>query len=91
MLDSVIELSCGESATIAKASLFYSQMLSAMAEGQAIQVDLSQIERIDTSIIQLFYAFHKDAQLQNLVIIWLNPSQVFQDTVGMLGMGTFYA
>lgn len=91
MADSISEINCAESVTIAQVADIYAQLLMAMAEGQAIQINLGQIERIDTAVIQLFYAFYRDAQLQGLVIIWSNPSQLFCDAVDRLGIKAFYA
>lgn len=91
MAETIIEVDCAESVTIAQAADLYAQLLMAMAEGQAIQINLSQIERIDTAVIQLFYAFHRDAQVQGLVVIWSNPSQLFSDAVDNLGIKAFYA
>ncbi|BDZ73348.1 hypothetical protein GCM10025856_10670 [Methylophaga marina] len=91
MAESIVEINCAESVTIAQVADLYAQLLMAMAEGQAIQINLSDIERIDTAVIQLFYSFSRDAQLQGLVVIWSNPSQLFCEAVDRLGIKAFYA
>ncbi len=91
MAESIIEINCAESVTIAQVADLYAQFLMSMAEGRAIQINLSDIERIDTAVIQLFYSFSRDAQLQGLVVIWSNPSQLFCEAVDRLGIKAFYA
>lgn len=91
MAESIVEINCAESVIIAQVADLYAQLLMAMAEGQAIQINLSDIERIDTAVIQLFYSFSRDAQLQGLVVIWSNPSQLFCEAVDRLGIKAFYA
>lgn len=91
MAESISEINCAESVTIAQVADLYTQLLMALAEGQAIQINLGEIERIDTAVIQLFYSFYRDAQLQGLVVIWSNPSQLFCDAVDRLGIKEFYA
>ncbi|WP_417499897.1 STAS domain-containing protein [Methylophaga sp.] len=91
MAESIVEINCAESVTIAQVADLYAQLLMAMAEGQAIQINLSDIERIDTAVIQLFYSFSRNAQLQGLVVIWSNPSQLFCEAVDRLGIKAFYA
>ncbi|WP_289283651.1 MULTISPECIES: STAS domain-containing protein [unclassified Methylophaga] len=91
MAESIVEINCAESVTIAQVADLYAQLLMAMAEGQAIQINLSDIERIDTGVIQLFYSFSRNAQLQGLVVIWSNPSQLFCEAVDRLGIKAFYA
>ncbi len=91
MAETIMEIDCAESVTISQVADLYAQLLMAMAEGQAIQINLGQVERIDTSVIQLFYAFYRDAQLHGLVIIWSNPSQLFCEAVDKIGIKAFYA
>lgn len=91
MAESIVEINCAESVTIAQVADLYAQLLMAMAEGQAIQINLSDIERIDTAVIQLFYSFSRNVQLQGLVVIWSNPSQLFCEAVDRLGIKAFYA
>ncbi|MAX52877.1 MAG: hypothetical protein CMH22_12955 [Methylophaga sp.] len=91
MAESIVEINCAESVTIAQVADLYAQLLMAIAEGQAIQINLSDIERIDTAVIQLFYSFSRNAQLQGLVVIWSNPSQLFCEAVDRLGIKAFYA
>lgn len=90
-LDSISEIDCGEQLTIACCAEIYAQLLAAMAEGQAVSIDVSRVTKADTAALQLLYAFQRDARAQGLVTIWSNPSKVFCDAVDILGMGAFYS
>jgi ABC-type transporter Mla MlaB component len=76
-LDSICEIQFSEQFTIRHCADTYAQLLMAMAEGQAVSIDISQIERIDTAALQLLYAFQRDAKAQGLVTIWSDASKVF--------------
>ncbi|MCX4187386.1 STAS domain-containing protein [Methylophaga sp. OBS4] len=90
MADNIIEIDCGESLTIAQVAGMYSRLLTSLAEEQAVSIDISRIERIDTAAVQMLYSFQRDARTQGVVIIWSDPSKVFCDTVDILGMNAFY-
>lgn len=90
-LDSISEIDCGEQLTIARCAEIYAQLLAAMAEGQAVSIDASRVERVDTAALQLLYGFQRDARAQGLVTIWSDPSKVFCDAVDILGMDAFYS
>lgn len=89
-MNSISDIQCGEQLTIAQCAEIYAQLLAAMAEGQAVNIDVSQLQRIDSAALQLFYSFQRDARAQGLVTIWSEPSKVFCDAVDILGMGAFY-
>ena len=89
-MDSISEIQCGEQVTIAQCADMYAQLLEAMAEGQAVNIDISAVERIDTAALQLLYAFQRDAKAQGLVTLWSDASKVFCDAVDILGMDAFY-
>lgn len=89
-MDSICEIQCSEQFTIRHCTDTYAQLLMAMAEGQAVSIDISQIERIDTAALQLLYAFQREAKAQGLVTIWSEASKVFCDAVDILGMDAFY-
>ena len=89
-MNGIREIDCSEQLTIAQCAEVYQQLLAAMAEGQAVNIDVSQLQRIDTAALQLFFSFQRDARAQGLVTIWSEPSKVFCDAVDILGMDTFY-
>jgi len=90
MNDNINDIDLGDSLGISQVGDIYAQLLAALAEEQAVNVDLSRIERVDTAAIQLLYSFQAHASAQGLVIIWSNPSKVFCDAVDILGVNPFY-
>ena len=90
MSTNITDIEFGESLSIARVGEIYTQLLTSFAEQQAVNLDLSQLERVDTAAIQLLYSFQRDALAQGLVIIWSNPSKVFCDAVDILGIHPFY-
>jgi len=90
MNDTINDIEFGDNLSIAQVGVLYPQLLTSFADEQAINLDLSQIERVDTAAIQLLYSFQRDASAQGLVIIWSNPSKVFCDAVDILGIPAFY-
>lgn len=89
-METISEIHCGEQLTIAHCADLYAQLLAAMVEGQAVNIDLSEVERVDTAALQLLYDFQRDAVIQDLVVLWAKPSKVFCDAVDTLGMDAFY-
>lgn len=89
-MDAISEIQCGEQLTIGQCADIYAQLLAAMAEGQAVSIDISAVERVDAASLQLLYSFQRDAQSQGLVTIWSEPSKVFCDAVDIVGMDAFY-
>ena len=89
-MNNITEIQCGEQLTIAHCAEIYAQLLAAIVAGQAVNIDVSQLQRVDTAALQLFYSFQRDAKVQGLVTIWSEPSKVFCDAVDILGMDAFY-
>jgi anti-anti-sigma regulatory factor len=89
-VNSICEIPCGEQLNISHCADLYAQLLIAMTEGQAVSIDISQVERVDTAALQLLYDFQREAKSQGLVTIWSQASKVFCDAVDILGMDKFY-
>jgi ABC-type transporter Mla MlaB component len=90
MSDNITDITLGDSLTIAQVGDLYAQLLASLAEEQAVNIDISNIERVDTAALQLLYGYQRDGHAQGLVIIWSNPSKVFCDAVDILGIRPFY-
>jgi anti-anti-sigma regulatory factor len=56
-------------------------------KGEAI-LDVSAIERIDTAVVQLLYAFVRDRKAQGDKVVWVGNSECFTDAVKLLGLAT---
>ena len=49
-------------------------------------LDVSAIERIDTAVLQLLYAFVRDRKVHNRKVAWQGDSECFLEAVQLLGM-----
>jgi ABC-type transporter Mla MlaB component len=51
-------------------------------------LDVSAIERIDTAVLQLLYAFVRGRKALNRKVLWQGESECFLEAVQLLGMAT---
>jgi len=58
----------------------------ALSEGQALEIDASQVERIDTSVLQLFHAYIREAGRQGLAVSWSGASEAVHAAARLLGL-----
>jgi len=81
-------IDCGDVLGIANVADMYTHVLSSLAEGHAIQFNVSKIERIDTAAIQMLYAFSKEAGKQGHLLLWEGASEAFVRSAKILGLAT---
>lgn len=55
--------------------------------GDAVTLDVSAVERVDTATMQLLCAFVRDRSGRNQSVSWRGESQALQDAVRLLGVG----
>ena len=51
-----------------------------------VRIDASAVEKIDTAIMQLLYAFVLKVNSLNHKISWINPSNEFKSSAALLGL-----
>jgi len=71
---------------ISKSQVLKNDMLKLINDNDEIDIDASEVERIDGSALQLLCALFNYAHQNNLVINWINPSDTFKQAVNTLGM-----
>ena len=81
-----LEIDCGDTLTITDVSKLYAELLVPLAEGTPVNLNVSNIERIDTAAVQLIYSFFREAQTQGYAIEWKAPSQAFCHSIQLLGL-----
>jgi anti-anti-sigma regulatory factor len=89
-VSNIKEIQCGEQLTIAQVSDLYAQLLATLVEGQAVNIHIDQVERVDTAGLQLLYTFKQNAQTGGVVVMWSSPSKVVAEASETLGLGEFY-
>jgi len=71
---------------ISKSQALKNDMLTLVNDNDEIDIDASEVERIDGSALQLLCALFNYAHQNNLTINWLNPSEVLTQSAETLGM-----
>jgi len=71
---------------ISKSQALKNDMLMLINDNDEIDIDASEVERIDGSALQLLCALFSYANQNNLVIHWLKPSDALQQAADTLGL-----
>lgn len=60
--------------------------LKKLFKHEKVILDVSNVERIDTTSLQLLYAFIEEAKVNNVEVAWRSPSEAMSNSVNLLGM-----
>jgi anti-anti-sigma regulatory factor len=61
-------------------------LLEVLDDPQPVTIDVSSLERVDTTGLQLLYAFMRDRARRGGTVVWQGTEGVFQDAVKVLGV-----
>ncbi|MBL4638131.1 MAG: STAS domain-containing protein [Proteobacteria bacterium] len=81
-----VEIGCGDALGIAEVADFYATLLTTLAEGGQVELDVSKLERIDAAALQMLYAFSKELVAHGSTLTWLSPSEAFCRSAKLLGL-----
>lgn len=84
--EETVVIDCGESLNIAGVGDLYAKLLKLLADGQAVKLDVSKIERIDAAALQMLYSFSKEAEEHGNAIDWSDASDAFCRNANLLGL-----
>jgi len=79
-------IQCGETMDIAAVTEFRTQLMEALETRQALTLDASKVERADTAALQLLSTFIQDADSQQQVVQWKDPTQALRQSAALLGL-----
>ena len=79
-------INCGEVMDIAIIAKFHRQLVTVLASQQAVVLDASQVERADSSALQVLSAFMQDALAQQQSVRWKAPSDALYRSATLLGL-----
>jgi len=82
----VTVIECGEALGIADVGDLYAKLLTELAEGNKVRFNVSDIERIDGAVLQVMYAYAKEAEKRGQGLVWDSPSDAFMRSVKLLGL-----
>lgn len=75
-----------KSSDISKSEIIHEQMERFLTEASDIVIDASQVERIDTSALQILVALSRSLKNQHLSACIQNPSESFLSAAKLLGV-----
>lgn len=76
----------GSRLTIVEAPELHRALVARLAGGGAIVVDGTQVEEIDTAILQLLTSLWRTAPLRGTACTWHGASDVLRDTANLIGV-----
>lgn len=74
------------SLVINKAADFYEILNKLVASGEAIEIDASKVEIIDSAILQLIFAFALTLKENNIKLSWHKPTDNLLSKASILGL-----
>jgi anti-anti-sigma regulatory factor len=81
---------CEDSVDISLAGKLHEILIDAIESGHPASIDLSRITRIDTSCVQLLYAFYLEAKNRHLIIEWSTNNKILMETTELIGLGELF-
>lgn len=82
----IVEIDCGDGLGIADVGSIYAKLLDTIAEGHQINLNISDLERVDASAIQMLYALHKELSEHGMELLCSAPSEAFKTALDLLGL-----
>lgn len=77
----------GSNCSVKDAAALKSSLCAFANHGDAVTLDVSAVERVDTATMQLLCAFARDRSGRNQSVAWRGESAALQDAVRLLGVG----
>ena len=79
-------IACESTVDINIAADLYAHLKNALENGHVVEIDASEVQRVDTAILQVFLAYSQEAKLQGLQFCWQGVSEAFRNAVQLLGI-----
>ena len=78
--------SCGSKLDISQAQAIHKRVIKALSKSSTIELKADQVEKADTSGLQIFVALQREVALTGGELVWKRPSQPLIDTAKLLGL-----
>ena len=72
--------------SIVQAAGLHGTLLARLAEGAPVEIDGSQVEEIDTAILQLLTSLWRTGQDRDIACSWLGASEALRRTASLVGV-----
>ncbi len=80
------KITCEEIMDISIASEFYKKLKKSLEMNSPITIEAENVERADTSILQILYAFFLEASIRGIDVSWSNPSEKLRLSARLIGV-----
>ena len=79
-------VTCEPVLDINSANKLFSHLKEAIDHKHVVDIDASEVSRVDTSIMQIFTAFILEASTLEIPVNWIGVSRAFYGTAEILGL-----
>ena len=80
------KISCENVMDISIASEFYEKLKKTLEMNVPITIEAENVERADTSILQILYSFFLEASIRGIEVSWSNPSERLRLSARLIGV-----
>lgn len=84
--DNVQRINLGEVLDISTVSELKSKLVAVLENRGSVVLEANEIEKADTSALQVLMAFVQDARVQKQNVKWYQPSQALIRSAGFIGL-----
>jgi anti-anti-sigma regulatory factor len=77
---------CSPELDISGAQDLYDKLQTALGAQGPVVLDATQVERVDTAVLQMLCAFMRDAQASGIVVQWRQPSPALENAARLLNV-----
>lgn len=74
------------SAGVRECAALKQQLLALVASADAVSIDISGVELVDTAALQLLFAFSRERNANGLMTIWHGNSPTFLNAAAAMGL-----
>lgn len=72
--------------TIAEVSELHRSLLSRLAAGEPIMIDGSEVQELDTSVLQLLVSLWRTAAARGISVAWQDVSEALRRSASLIGV-----
>jgi ABC-type transporter Mla MlaB component len=80
-------IACESTIDIKIAADLYAHLKNAIENKHQVEINATDVQRVDTAILQVFLAFVLEAKAQDLQVTWQGVSDAFRSAASLLGIG----
>ncbi len=79
-------VNCEPTIDISSAQTLYDHLKNALSNNHDVEIDASEVTRVDTAILQVFTAFFQELKSREQRVTWTGVSDAFYTSAKLLGL-----